>query len=129
MYSFKTIKITRKRVVNATRKISSIASNCKNPTRLIQMFFVIAKSIIDYGSGIHPNIKSSTMRKKLATLIRVNLKRMMRLKQNTPNKVLYEIIGDPECEWKRRNMELENDRESLKMNLEYQDLHKKIRER
>ena len=53
----------------------------------------------------------------------------MRLKQNTPNKVLYEIIGDPECEWKRRNMELENDRESLKRNLEYQDLQKKRRER
>ena len=98
---------------------------------MIQLFFIILKSAVDYGTSIYTKLKAKTTVEKFAKLIRVNLKKTLRLKQSTPDKVIYELIGRPELEWQRRLKEIEKSKEELKQDEDYinhQILRKERRE-
>ena len=76
------------------------------PTRMIQLFYVLMKSVIDYGSTIYLQVKAKTTLEKFKCLIRSTFKRTLRLKQSMPNSLVYQIIGEPEIEWYRRRMRI-----------------------
>ena len=49
-------------------------SSLQYTSRMIQLFFVIFKSVIDYGSIIYTKIKAKTTTDKFAKLVRINFK-------------------------------------------------------
>ena len=111
--------ICKKKMEIMIFKIANLASGCEVPSRMVQLFFVILKSVVDYGSVIYTKIKARTTTEKFARLIRVNFKRALRLKMSTPDKVVYEIIGDPLIEWQRRAKQIEKSKEELMIDGEW----------
>ena len=74
-------------------KVANLAEGCDMPSRMVQIFFVILKSVIDYGSIIYTKIKARTTTDKFAQMVRVNFMRALRLKISTSDKIVYEIMG------------------------------------
>ena len=108
------LKVCKRKMEMTVYKIANLAKSCMYPTRIIQLFFIILKSVIDYGSSIYTKIKAKTTIEKFAKLVRVHLKKALKLKQSTPDKVVYEMIGKPEEEWNRRLKQVEMTNEELK---------------
>ena len=73
----------KKNVNFMCHRLMTISTNKIMPTRLIQLFFVILKSTVDYGSVIFPISKSKTLIEDFAILIRNSFKKCLRLKQST----------------------------------------------
>ena len=89
----------KKKIDYICSRITMVSSSEKvAPTRMIQLFYVLMKSVIDYGSTIYLQVKAKTTVEKFKCLIRSTFKRTLRLKQSTPNSVVYQIIGEPEIE-------------------------------
>ena len=78
-------------------RVSLISTNKVPPARLIQLFFVIVKSSIDYGSMIF-NTQSQSVLKLMSQFCRVILKKLLRLKSTTFNAVVHQLIGVLEIE-------------------------------
>ena len=110
-------------------RLMTISTNKIMPTRLIQLFFVILKSTVDYGSVIFPMSKSKTLIEDFARLIRVSFKKCLRLKQSTPNSVIYQIISDPRAEWRRKFLSITLTKEEKIQNVEYIQLQTETKSR
>ena len=50
--------------------------------------------------------KAKSMIEKLNKLIKSSLKRILRIRELTPNHIIHQIIGDPVVEWNIRNMRI-----------------------
>ena len=66
--------------------------------------------------------KSKSLIEDFARLIRVSLKKCLRLKQSTPNSVIYQIISDPRAEWRRKFLSITLTKEEQIQNAEYINL-------
>ena len=89
----------KEKLCPVANRVTLIASNRVQPVRLIQLFFVIVKSSVDYGSVIF-----NTLVEPLEQFCRVILKKILRLKASTFNAVVDQLIGIPQVEWHRRWM-------------------------
>ena len=63
--------------------------------------------------------KSKTLIEDFARLIRVGFKKCLRLKQSTPNSVIYQIISDPRAEWRGKFLSITLTKEEQIQNAEY----------
>ena len=93
----------KEKVRPVANRVALIASNRVQPARLIQLFFVIVKSSVDYGSVIF-NTQRPTLVEPLEQFCRVILKKILRLKASTFNAVVDQLIGIPQVEWHQRWM-------------------------
>ena len=114
--------VCKKKMEMVIFKVANLAAGCNCPSRMVQLFFVILKSVIDYGSILYTKIKAKTTTEKFARLIRVNFKRALRLKMSTPDKIVYEIIGDPIQEWNRRAKQVDKSKEELEVDMEWKKM-------
>ena len=114
--------VCKKKMEMVIFKVANLVAGCNCPSRMVQLFFVILKSMIDYGSILYTKIKAKTTTEKFARLIRVNFKRALRLKMSTPDKIVYEIIGDPIQEWNRRAKQVDKSKEELEVDMEWKKM-------
>ena len=119
----------KKKIDYICSRITMVSSENVAPTRMIQLFYVLMKSVIDYGSTIYLQIKAKTTLEKFKCLIRSTFKRTLRLKQSTPNSVVYQIIGEPEIEWYRRRMRITIQPDELRDNFTWNMLNNQRKER
>ena len=96
-------EMIKQRVRPLVNRVSLISTRRVHPARLIQLFFVIVKSSVDYGSVIF-NTQRPTLVKPLEQFCRVMLKKILRLKSTTFNSVMEQLIGNQQVEWHRRWM-------------------------
>ena len=96
---------------------------------MIQLFFMILKSVIAYQSVIYTKIKAVTTRDKFAQLVKVNFKRALRLKMSTPDKIVYEIIVDPKKEWSRRVKQVDMTKEEINQDEEWKEMQEERKRR
>ena len=78
---------------------------------------------------IYIRLKARTTTEKFSKLVRVYLKKTLRLKQSIPDKVLYELVGRPETEWKRKSKKIEIPKDELAEDEEYLQMQKDRKER
>ena len=102
-------------------KINMISRQIIRPNRLITWFFVLMKSVMDYGSEIYLVQPFKTVKEGIIMLIKKVFKRTLRLKKGTLDKVIWQLIGRPEDEWRRKMIRIRDDAD-LTNNVEYQDL-------
>ena len=93
----------KQRVRPIVNRIVMVASHFIPPTRLIQLFFVVVKSSVDYGSAIFTMQRKSLI-EAMERFCRVSLKKILRLKASSFNIVIDQLIGNSQVEWHRRWM-------------------------
>ena len=96
-------EMLKQKVRPLVNRVSLVSNNRVSPARLIQLFFIIVKSSVDYGSVIF-NTQRPTLIKPLEQFCRVTLKKILRLKASSFNAVIDQLIGIPQIEWHRRWM-------------------------
>ena len=91
------------------------------PNRLISLFYVLMKSVLDYGSELYLIQPFKTVRAGIIMLVKKTFKRTLRLKSGALDRVIWQMIGKPEDEWRRKMLRI-SDGLDLPNHIEYQGL-------
>ena len=109
-------KPTVAKVMRAAIALARIRNDSVPPQKYIRLYMIISKATIDY-TGPILDIQRESIKTKFRKLSCRALRTVLGMPRSSPISVLHQITGDPEKEWRRRNLyyklgkERENDKE------------------
>lgn len=112
--------VETKMLFQATR-LAIVRSDKIPPQRLMTLFFVVCKALLDYpGTALH--VQKKTLKERFVRLANRTFRIFLGLRKSSPVRVINQLIVDPTLEWERRHIYYCTDEEERKTHERYQEI-------